>query len=140
MIVRYSVMQSDIDELDSYLDELIEIVPDTFEEYELSIEKKRSCERLLHISIESVIDICMLLVKDLKLGLPVEEEDVFDKLEKKKIFPKKLIKKLREMKGLRNILVHRYGSVDDELVYDSLSAELNDFHEFIDDILKFTKM
>lgn len=131
---------SKIDELDSYLDELIEIVPDTFEEYELSIEKKRSCERLLHISIESVIDICMLLVKDLKLGLPVEEEDVFDKLEKKKIFPKKTIKKLREMKGLRNILVHRYGSVDDELVYDSLSAELNDFHEFIDDILKFTKM
>ncbi|MCK5698671.1 MAG: DUF86 domain-containing protein [Candidatus Aenigmarchaeota archaeon] len=131
---------SKIDELDSYLDELIEIVPDTFEEYELSIEKKRSCERLLHISIESVIDICMLLVKDLKLGLPVEEEDVFDKLEKKKIFPKKLIKKLREMKGLRNILVHRYGSVDDELVYDSLSAELNDFHEFIDDVLKFTKM
>ncbi len=130
---------SKIDELDSYLDELIEIVPDTYEEYEISIEKKRSCERILHISIESVIDICMLLVKDLKLGMPVEEEDVFDKLEKKKIFPKKLIKKLREMKGLRNILVHRYGSVDDEIVYDSLSEELNDFHEFIDYVLKFTK-
>jgi len=130
---------SKIDELDTYLDELIEIVPDTYEEYEMSIEKKRSCERLLHISIESVIDICMLLVKDLKLGMPVEEEDVFDKLEKKKIFSKKLIKKLREMKGLRNILVHRYGSVDDEIVYDSLSRELDDFHEFIDYVLKFTK-
>ncbi len=131
---------SKIDELDSYLDELVEILPETYEEYEISIEKKRSCERLLHISIESVIDICMLMVKDLKLGIPVEEEDVFDKLEKKKIFSKKMTLKLREMKGLRNILVHRYGSVDDELVYDSLSAELNDFHEFIDDVLKFTKM
>ncbi len=130
---------SKIDELDSYLDELIEIAPDTYDEYEISIEKKRSCERLLHISIESVIDICMLLVKDLKLGMPVEEEDVFDKLEKKKIFSKKLTGKLREMKGLRNILVHRYGSVDNEIVYDSLSRELKDFHEFIDYILKFTK-
>jgi len=44
------------------------------------------------------------------------------------------------MKGLRNILVHRYGSVDDEIVYNSLSAELNDFHDFIDEVLKFTKM
>ena len=130
-------IQSKIGELDSYLQELEEIIPETYEEYEKSTEKKRSCERLLHISIESVIDICMLLVKGLKLGVPVEEEDVFEKLEKKKAFPKKMVKKLRQMKGLRNILVHRYGDVDDELVFDSLNTELNDFQEFTEHVLKF---
>jgi len=76
---------SKIDELDSYLDELIEIIPDTYDEYELSIEKKRSCERLLHISIESVIDICMLTVKDLKLGMPIagKKESISKKVDQK---------------------------------------------------------
>lgn len=43
--------------LDTYLAELQEILPQSFEEFQ-KIEKKRACERLLQISIEAVIDIC----------------------------------------------------------------------------------
>ena len=34
------------------------------------------------------------------------------------------------MKGFRNILIHRYGHVDDEMVYHNLSSCMNDFYEF----------
>jgi len=71
---------SKLDELDSYLTEIEEIMPRNYEEYANSIEKKRACERLLHISIECVIDICTLIVKGLRLGLPSSEEDLFEKL------------------------------------------------------------
>jgi uncharacterized protein YutE (UPF0331/DUF86 family) len=47
--------------------------------------------------------------------------------------------KLREMRGFRNILVHRYGTVDDELVYDLLENNLTDFQDFRKEILKLTK-
>lgn len=56
-----------IDELDSYLQELAQIRPVSFEEY-ARIEKKRSSERLLQLCIECVIDVCKLLVVGLRMG------------------------------------------------------------------------
>jgi len=61
---------SKIDELDSHLDEFDDIKPKGFEEYESSIKDKRACERLLQISIETVLDICNIIVSNLKLGVP----------------------------------------------------------------------
>lgn len=87
---------SKLDELDSYTSELESVMPKSYEEYVNSIEKKRSCERLLHILIECVIDICALMVKGLRLGLPAEEEDLFEKLEKKKIISRERKVKIDE--------------------------------------------
>ena len=73
-----------IDDLDSYLDELKQVVPANFEEYQ-KIEKKRSCERLLQLCIECAVDVCKLFVSGLKLGLPSEENDLFIKMQKRKL-------------------------------------------------------
>jgi len=129
---------SKLDELDSYLSELKIVMPKSYQEYVGSIEKKRSCERLLHILIESVIDICALIVKGLRLGLPAGEEDLFEKLEKKKIISKGMKEKLKSMRGFRNIMVHRYAEVDDELVFDNL-GNINDFKEFRKEIGSFLR-
>ena len=130
---------SKIDEIDNYLEELASIKPLDFKEYQNSIKDKRACERLLQISIESVIDICNILTSGLKLGLPSDEEDMFNKLEKKNILSKKMSKILKYMKGFRNILVHKYGVVDNELVFELLSERLEDFEEFKKEILRFLK-
>ena len=129
---------SKLDELDSYLSELESVMPKRYEEYVSSIEKKRSCERLLHILIECVIDVCALMVKGLRLGLPAEEEDLFEKLEKKKVISKKMKEKLKSIRGFRNILVHRYAEVDDELVFENL-GNINDFKEFREEIGSFLR-
>lgn len=68
-----------LDELDSHLRELRSIMPARFEEY-LAIEKRRACERLLQVCVEAVIDTCAILVTGLRLGLPAEEDDLFEKL------------------------------------------------------------
>jgi uncharacterized protein YutE (UPF0331/DUF86 family) len=125
-----------IDELDKYLEELEKIKPINIEEYKNSISDKRACERLLQISIEVVIDICNILVSGLKLGLPSDEEEMFEKLANKKIISQKIKNILKNMKGFRNILVHKYGTVDDELVFEMLSERLDDFDKFKDEILK----
>jgi uncharacterized protein YutE (UPF0331/DUF86 family) len=44
------------------------------------------------------------------------------------------------MKGFRNILVHRYGHVDDEIVYRILSIGLNGFYDFEKQIDRYLKM
>jgi len=67
----------------------------------------------------------------MKLAMPEREEDVFEGLVRAEILPKDMAEKLRLMKGFRNILVHRYGRINDELAFEVLHEHLNDVHEFI---------
>lgn len=127
-----------IDELDSYINEFIQIAPADFEEYQ-KIEKKRSCERLLHLCIECIIDIAKLFVSGLRLGLPSEENDLFDKMQKKGIVSKEMNVALKKMKGFRNILVHEYATIDDELVFSAARTKLEDFRKFKEEVLKALK-
>jgi uncharacterized protein YutE (UPF0331/DUF86 family) len=123
-----------IDELNSYLDELKQIAPSRYDDY-LRIEKKRSCERLLQLCIECVIDICKLIVVQLRLGLPSEENDLFTKLEKKGLLSYQMAEVVRQMRGFRNILIHEYAAIDDELVYTYVNSRLEDFERFKKEIL-----
>lgn len=125
-------------EVDGYLTELDAIVPATLEEYERGVAIKRASERLLHIAIEGVIDVCAILVKELKLGVPREEEDFFEKLSGK-VITKETAAKLKDMKRFRNVLVHRYVEIDNAKVYDILKNNLEDFEEFKKEVTGFIK-
>ena len=117
-----------IEELNGYLRELRAIAPSTFEEYQ-RIEIKRACERLLQISIECLIDICHLIVSGLRLGLPSEEDDIFEKMAQAGLISDETKEKLKSMKGFRNILVHEYGRVDDRIVYNLVKDGITDIEE-----------
>lgn len=124
-----------IDKLDGYLQELQQITPASFEEYK-KIEKRRACERLLQVSIESVIDICAMIVTGLRLGLPAEEDDLFEKLKQGGIITSSMEETLKKIKAFRNILVREYGRIDDNIVYEVAHSKLNDFEAFKREILQ----
>jgi uncharacterized protein YutE (UPF0331/DUF86 family) len=121
-------------ELEGYLRELRSVAPGRFEDYHTP-EKKRSCERLLQISVEAVIDVCHLFVTGLRLGLPSEENDLFEKLARAGVLTAERAETLKRMKGFRNILVHEYGAVDDEIVFRAATSDLDDFDRFRKEIL-----
>jgi len=125
-------------QLDGYLRELADIAPRTFAEYQ-GVEKKRACERLLQLSVEVVVDICSILVTDLRLGLPAEEEDLIHKLTEGRVLSAKMGARIREMKGFRNVLVHEYTRIDDRLVYQALTEHVKDFVAFKQEVLAYLK-
>jgi len=127
-----------IDELEGYLAEFRAIAPENLKEYR-RIEKKRSCERLLQLCIECVIDMCRILVSGLRLGLPADENDLFEKLHRNGFVSASVTRLLRQMRGFRNILVHEYASVDDELVYQYAKNRLGDFEKIKKEILEILK-
>jgi uncharacterized protein YutE (UPF0331/DUF86 family) len=127
-----------LDELDGYLEELRTIAPRDIEEY-ARIEKKRSCERLVQMAVEAPIDACAMLVTGLRLGLPAEENDLFDKLARRGVISGGMAETLQRMKGMRNILVHEYGRIDDELVFETVRDRLGDFGTFKREILDFLR-
>lgn len=122
-------------ELELYMEELNNFMPESKEYFMNNIEKRRSIERELQIMIDCVIDICFLLIKELHKGLPVNEQNIFDILKDNL----SNAKNLKKMRGFRNILVHRYGEVDNELVYQFIQDDLEDFDIFIEDVQKLMK-
>lgn len=128
-----------IDEMEQYLRELREIIPESFEVYKASIEKRRAIERLLQITIEAVMDTCALLVKEMKLGLPSAEEDFLEKLKDEEVLSPSLVKKLKSMRGFRNILFHGYSKIKEDKVWNILMEKIKDFEEFKKEVILHIK-
>lgn len=128
-----------LDSLETYVQELEAGLPSSLSEYNKSLEKQRFCERTLQLLIEVCVDTANLLVKELKLGLPEEEETVFEKIKDKEIISEEMYEKLKEMKKFRNILIHRYKTIDNSIVYHHAAEERSDFTEFKKEILSFLK-
>lgn len=124
-------------EMEGYVTELKDIMPKNLGEYRG--EKKRACERLLQIAIEASLDVCSLLVAELELGIPSSEEDIITKLKSKNVISDEMFKKLRGMRACRNILVHRYGIVDDKEVFSLIRNNTKDFNKFKSEIVRFLK-
>ncbi len=129
-----------IEELEDYLQELSEIIPSDFEEYKHDFKLKAACERYFERIITAVIDLAFILIKRFRLKTPEEEKQAFDILFDEKIISENLKEKLQEAKGMRNIIAHEYGKVNDEFVFDSIKDEIIlDVKSFIKSVKGFLK-
>ena len=129
-----------INEVKSYLDELQEIAPNNIEEYRASIEKKAACERYVEKIVEAVTDLAFLTIKLKKLKIPEDDSGAFTILYENKIIDDIISTKLKNAKGMKNILAHQYGKVDDEIVFEAVTQELEkDVEAFIKQIEKVLK-
>ncbi len=121
-----------IREIEKYLDEFGSIVPSHFEEYQHSFEKKAACERYFEKIVEAVVDLAFMVIKEKGLKIPEEEKETFDRLAEEEVISKGLATRLKDAKGMRNLLSHQYGNVDDEIVFKSITEELDkDVRHFI---------
>lgn len=121
-----------IEEIEKLLEELESILPIDIEEYSKDFKSKAAGERYFEKIIEAIVDVTFMIIKDKKLKTPEEDKQAFDILNEEKIISKELADRLKEAKGMRNIIAHEYGEIDDSLVFHSLTEELiPDTKEFI---------
>ncbi len=116
-----------MDELEKYLRELEEYLPEEEDEYLKNGLKKRACERAFQLASENLLDICNLIISEKGFGIPVDSKDSIRKLAENGVIPGSLSTRLEELVGFRNLLVHQYGRIDDLRAYSYLSAESKDF-------------
>jgi len=128
-----------LSQLDTYYQRLEKNIPAKFKDYNKNLILKGFCERTLQTLIEICIDITNFIIKEEKLGLPSEEEDIFKKLQQDEIISKEITSTLRNMKKFRNVLIHRYVEVKDELVHDYAVNQRSDFMKFKKEILQYLK-
>lgn len=135
--MRGDMIRTKIKEIDESITLIKEHLPDTFEEFSNLGLVKDGIYKRLEFCIESVLDICAVINTDLKLGVPESDENILDNLIRNNIISDELGCSLKSMKGFRNILVRRYGRINDEMVFSIMKENLNDFYRFIEVIENF---
>lgn len=127
-----SRINSKIKNMELFLEELNQILPSSFEDYKHSIEKRAACERYVEKIVEAATDLAFLIIKFKKLKIPEDDIDAFNILLDNKIIGKDLALKLKNAKGMRNIIAHEYGRIDDCVVFEAITEDLEkDIKEFI---------
>lgn len=121
------------------IESVSKIIPKNFDEFKKNDITRDAIYKRIESSIQNLIDVCYIINSDLRLGMPEEEDDIFKNIEKKGIFSKKVIEKLIEIKKFRNILVHKYGEINDEKAYEDINEGLSDFEMIINEIDGFLK-
>lgn len=124
-----------LDELESYLIELETLLPEEEIDYR-ELRTKRACEKTFELACETVIDICNIIISHKGYGRPLDSKSSVNKLVENSVISKDLGGRLQDMIGFRNLLVHRYGKVDDHQAFEHLKNELGDFLEFMETIDK----
>jgi len=98
--------------------------------YRSDIRARAFVERYLHLAIEEVLDICNHLVSFQRWREPTGYRDLFLILSEQGVIPRERLATFQNMASFRNMLVHRYERVDDELVFGIFKRRLDDFDEF----------
>ena len=127
-------------ELQEYLIELNEDIPDSEEDYLSQRLTRRACERTFQLACENLLDICNLIIAGKGFGLPKDSRGAIQKLSDNRIIPEKLSDRLGDMISFRNLLVHGYGKVDDFKVYRHLKEEMDDFYDFMERVEAILKI
>lgn len=135
--MRVDIIRTKIKEIEESLKLVRKHLPDSFEEFSGLELVKDGIYKRLEFCIENVFDICAIINTDLELGIPESDENIVDNLTRNKVIRNELGENLKSMRGFRNILVHRYGRINDELAFHIMKEHLHDFSRFIKEMRKF---
>jgi uncharacterized protein YutE (UPF0331/DUF86 family) len=135
--MREEIIRIKLKDIRDSLEKVKTHLPQTLEEFlDLGLVKDGIYKKV-EFMIENVLDICKIINTDLNLGLPKKDVDIIENLVKNEIISKEMGEKIKEMKSFRNILVHRYGKIEDEIAYEEIKNGLKDFEKFEMEIEKF---
>jgi uncharacterized protein YutE (UPF0331/DUF86 family) len=100
-------------------------------EIERDLRELRFAEHTLQIAIQAALDVASHIVSDGRLGEPSTNRELFDLLVAHAWISTDLGARLRDMVGLRNVLVHGYAEVDPAIVRDVVEHHLGDLEAFV---------
>jgi uncharacterized protein YutE (UPF0331/DUF86 family) len=102
----------------------------TLAEYAADSDRRDLIEHNLRVAIESCSDIALLLAARLGLPEPTHRRDVFGELANTHRLPTDLANTLAELTSLRNLLVHRYLTVEPVRMLQHLQSDLRPLEQF----------
>lgn len=128
-----------IEKFNSSLEKLKKYMKLSFETILEKPEVQDSIERNLQVCTEALMDIGRKIISQMNWRIPKDYKDVAEVLRENRVFNKKLADSLKEVIGLRNILVHFYADVKLEIIYDNLKEYKESLERGMQIFIKFYK-
>lgn len=136
-----SINQKSVNEKLAKLNEAISLL----KEYRESPYEKFISDKTLHsaamfnmiIGVEVVVDIGMHILSAVFQTTAREYKEVIQKLGEYEIVPERFAKENADMAKFRNLLVHEYGIVDLEQVYNNIQKAPDIFRQFAKYYIEF---
>ncbi len=76
------------------------------------------------------IDIATYLVSTKKLGIPQSKKEAFEMLFKNNYIDEETLKRMKGMIGFRNIAIHDYKEIDEDILKDIIENHLEELLDF----------
>jgi len=121
--INRDLIEARIREINDSIEVMKQLVSKRYEE--MSLHELLSMRYLLIQLVEASSSICIHILLNLFNEKPEGYPECFSRLEAKGIISKELALRLSAAR-LRNLLVHRYWTISDERVYESVKEGLKD--------------
>ena len=121
--------------LDEYVSDLRSLQDVDYQTYAESKLIHRTVERTLHLAVEACLDIGQHVIAQEGFRRPADNPDVFTVLVEEQILPGDLQPRLMAMARFRNLIVHDYARIDNQVVFAILKKQLDDFDQYARAIL-----
>ena len=88
-------------------------------------------KQAIYESVQICIDLAFHICAFNKFSEPSTYRNVFRILNQNEIIDKELSEKMEQWAGLRNLIAHVYGDVDEQKIFNIIKTDLGDFEKFI---------
>jgi len=134
--IDWGIVKKRIDYAFKATETLNEILAKPLEEITSSTILKLAFERLVHIIVESILDVARHIVSVKGWGPAETYRDYIEILYKQGILPSELAQELYKFTTWRNILVHRYIEIDYSKLYEDSKKLADIVRKFEKQIIK----
>lgn len=111
-------------EIEALCGEFVGFAPSSLEAYLNDKVLKAACERYVERIVEGMTDLAFMVIRSGRFRVPEDDRDAFSVLAEEGVISDELCQRLRQAKGMRNILAHQYARVDDSIVFRAITTEL----------------
>ena len=139
MRLEREVIEGKFDIIDRNLSFLEEIKRLSLEQFLGSYRDVQAAKYSLLEIVEACIDIANYIISVKGFRRAEEYSEMFKVLKEEGVIGKGLATKLEDMARFRNLLVHRYGEVDNRRVLEIIKYNLKDVKEFEREIGEFVR-
>lgn len=102
-----------------------------------NFEKLQAVKHSLFEITEASIDIASHIIAAEGFQKPDEYAEMFSILSKNNVITEELSSKLKELARFRNLLVHRYGELEEEKLKQIINKDLKDVSDFATEIYRY---
>jgi len=100
------------------------------------IDRQESILFNIQMAVQNCIDIAAHIIGENGLGVPGSTTEMFYLLEKHGYLNHDLTGRMVKAVGFRNLIVHEYGKIELEQVYEIAQNDITDLNEYLKAIIK----